>query len=261
MNKVGDSIMISRSYEFNVLGVYDYHKSGKLFDYYEWIRVNHHRFDGDILEAGVFRGKSLIATGLLLNDLGSSKKVYGFDSFSGFPPIYSEEDKLKNFEILHAEGRITDDHLLQHINLVRHRRFLKGLDIDEKNISSSESFQDTSIEGLKRKIDYLNLKNRIELVEGDFSDTMVREQANPLKISAALLDCDLYKSYQDSLNFIWPRLEVGGIIFLDEYFSLKFPGARIATDDFFSKCKQKVSLKRVSLEDTFERWVATKLED
>ena len=49
------------------------------------IRENHTEILGDIVEAGVYRGNSLIAIGMLLKELGSSKKIYGFDSFSGFP--------------------------------------------------------------------------------------------------------------------------------------------------------------------------------
>lgn len=40
---------------------------------------------GDIVEAGVFQGHTLLATALLLRELGSDKKVVGFDSFTGFP--------------------------------------------------------------------------------------------------------------------------------------------------------------------------------
>ena len=54
------------------------------------------------------------------------------------------------------------------------------------------------------------------------------------KVMSAVIDCDLYKSYQDSLNFIWPKLSEGGFIHLDEYYSLKYPGARRATLEFIS---------------------------
>jgi len=50
------------------------------------------------LEAGVFRGKSILATALLLKEIGSPKKVYGFDSFSGFPPVIHDLDSLQEFK-------------------------------------------------------------------------------------------------------------------------------------------------------------------
>ena len=214
--------MISRNYEFDVLGIYNFNDKGKLSVYYDWLSKNHKSIDGDVLEAGVFRGRSLLATGLCLKGLGSEKKVFGFDSFSGFPPIFSEEDKLQNFHKLFDEKKITLDHLRQHKTLIKHRKFLKGSHIDETNISSSETFGDSKLDELKKKIAYLELAN-IRLVEGDFSSTMTKNRRQPKKIALALLDCDLFNSYETSLNFIWPRLSRGGVIFLDEYFSLKFP--------------------------------------
>ena len=54
-----------------------------------------------------------------------------------------------------------------------------------------------------------------------------------LIFSAALIDCDLYCSYKQSLPFVWDKLSKGSYMFLDEYYSLKFPGARIATNEYF----------------------------
>jgi hypothetical protein len=71
-------------------------------------------------------------------------------------------------------------------------------------------------------------------------------------IAGALLDCDLYVSYLKALEFIWPRLSKGGFIYLDEYFSLKFPGARLAVDEFFEGNNQIEWFHKK--EEGFERW-------
>ena len=43
-----------------------------------------------------------------------------------------------------------------------------------------------------------------------------------------------------------------GIIYLDEYYSLKFPGAKIATDKF---CREKIFPNKIkNLKEDFERW-------
>ena len=42
-------------------------------------------------------------------------------------------------------------------------------------------------------------------------------------------------------------------MFLDEYYSLKFPGAKIATDEFFSKINSKPKLISKHRNE-FERW-------
>jgi len=75
---------------------------------------------------------------------------------------------------------------------------------------------------------------------------------------AAFIDCDLYDSYLQSLNFIWPKLILGGIIQVDEYYSLKFPGARIACNEFL-RDKKFSKIKYKNKNDNFERWILKKL--
>lgn len=247
---------LNNNWEFNVFDIYDFNMKGKLDIYYNYIIKNHESIDGDILEAGVFRGKSLLSTALLLKELGSNKKVYGFDSFSGFPPIYHKNDDLQKFKELNTQGRISNHHLESHDKLKEYREVLKKVDIDVSNISSSTNFSDTSEESIKRKMDYLGLDN-IVLVKGDFETTMQDEQMKNLKLMSALLDCDLYSSYQVALPFIWERMNSKGFLYLDEYYSLKFPGARIACDEFFSG-KQEVPQKAETIRRQFERWYAIK---
>ena len=86
---------------------------------------------------------------------------------------------------------------------------------------------------------------------------MVAEAKEPESIAAAILDCDLYGSYLVALDFIWPRLSSGGIIYLDEYYSLKFPGARLAVDEFFDN-KSSHFTKVVDDFNGFERWFVRK---
>lgn len=247
---------ISEVWEFNVLGIYDFNSPGKLKSYYDWIVRNHNKIDGDILEAGVFRGKSLLATGLLLKKLGSNKKVFGFDSFSGFPPVYHSNDELSVFESLRDSGAISEEHYSKHLKLKKYRSLLKDTEVTVENISSSVDFSDTSEALIYRKAEMLGLDN-IEIIKGDFSDTMIQEDFLGTKLMAGLLDCDLYNSYKIALPFIWERLESNGMVFLDEYYSLKFPGARIACDEFFSSRIEKPQQVPTSPRE-FERWLAFK---
>jgi len=55
------------------------------------------------------------------------------------------------------------------------------------------------------------------------------------RILFAHVDVDLYQSTLDSLEFIWPRLVVGGILLDDDYGAATCPGARKAMDEFFKK--------------------------
>jgi hypothetical protein len=107
----------------------------------------------------------------------------------------------------------------------------------------------------------LELKN-IRLVPGTFQETLTgANRIETGKLSAVLLDCDLYDSYRSVLNYVWPRLSVGGMIYLDEYYSLKFPGARIASDEFLKPLGNKISWHSKTRKRDFERWYVIKEKD
>ena len=123
-----------KDWEFNIIGIDNFNKPGKLKSYYDFIRENHTKIAGDICEVGVFKGFSLLATAMLLKELNSKKIVWGFDSFEGFPN-YNENDKLDNFKILHNKGIITDEHFLDFKLNVKHKNFLSSENINVSNIS------------------------------------------------------------------------------------------------------------------------------
>jgi len=250
-------MFLKDDWEFNVLGIYNYRKPGPLRHYFDYIIEHHDHIDGDICEAGVFKGRSLIATGLLLKELGSSKQVFGYDSFQGFPPIYHDNDDISKFDQLLKESKISEKHYAK----VKKNQNFRSIDVNKKlspeNISLSGDFSSVKIEDIQRKIEFLSLDN-VHLVPGPFSDTMTDVHVKTQKFMAALLDCDLYLSYKVALPFIWKRLTIGGYVYLDEYYSLKFPGARIATDEFFATKTDKPHKHKDEPGD-FERWCARKL--
>ena len=59
-------------------------------------------------------------------------------------------------------------------------------------------------------------------------------------------------------NLFWPRLSINGKLFLDEYYSLKFPGPRIAVNNFIKKTKN-VLLVKDGVTGNFERWSIKKI--
>lgn len=247
---------LNYDWEFNVLGIYNYKKRGPFSSLFDFVRHNHATISGDIVEAGVFQGKSLIAMGMLLKEIGSQKRVYGFDSFAGFPPVYDPKDHLDSFANLYKNGKISCQHFLDVKKNLCWREFLSGTDVSVSSISSSGDFSKTNIDLVLRKIDLVGLDNII-LVDGPFSETMSEDCPSPQQIMAVLMDCDLYASYMQTFSFVWPRLSVGGMIYLDEYYSLKFPGARIATDEFL--VGKKAHLKNAKSDPyDFERWYLIK---
>jgi len=252
---------IKEDWEFNILEIYNFRRSGPHESYFDFVRENHAVLPGDLLEAGVFRGKSLLAMALMLKELGSTKRIYGYDTWAGFPSIYAPEDALENWESLYREGRISARHLEKTRLQVKHRALGDEAvaRFDSSNISMSGDFSNAAKTELERKIAYLGLDNVI-LVQGEFSSTMSENKTEPKEIMAALIDADLYASYTACLPFIWPRLTRGGYLYLDEYYSLKFPGARIATDQFFGDLRDKPQRYAHDRGD-FERWYVRKIFD
>ena len=61
-----------------------------------------------------------------------------------------------------------------------------------------------------------------------------------VKLSISNIDVDNYKSVKDCLEFIYPRTEIGGYIFLDDYGCVRCKGAKIAVDEFLSDKKEKI---------------------
>tara|TARA_B100000902_G_C27317227_1_gene922074 strand:+ start:3605 stop:4372 length:768 start_codon:yes stop_codon:yes gene_type:complete len=216
---------------------------------YNFILNNEKKIDGDVFEFGCFNGKSLLAQAIILKKIKSNKIIYGFDNFKGFPKYHKYDD----FKFLKKNKDIYQKHLINK----KIREFIVGKKINEKNISQSFDFSNQSKKKLLKKIKMLKLDN-IKLIEGNFSETVPRFFKNyKKKIMCANIDSDLYESYETTLPYVYKYLSKGGYIHLDEYYSLKFPGAKIATDKFLKK--NKIKLKKNKTYDwEFKRYYIKK---
>ncbi len=248
---------MNKEYKYNLLGVDNFHEesNSRLRFWYDHIRQNID-IEGDIYEFGVFRGASLIAVGLLLKELGSSKKVFGFDSFKGFPS-FSKYDDLENF-YTYKNKFFTKEFIKEYEEFLKVKQIITGIQkFDPISVATSGSFDKTSKELILQKIEYFGLDN-IVLVEGDFKKTVPTFfDNNEVKINSANIDCDLYDGYKVVLPFIYDHLSMGGFVHLDEYYSFKYPGAKIACDEFFSEKKISPIQNKHRIGE-FERWFFTK---
>lgn len=153
---------------------------------------------GAVVECGVFRGSTLIVSGLYLKQRGIRKQVFGLDSFEGF----GEEVKAD----------------MQ----------LGGKECEEKRVGG---FGETSYDYVSDAIGFFELASMVTLVPGFFKDSLPR-LASLESVSFLHLDCDLYDSYKECLNFFYPRLSAGAIVLMDEYDDPTWPGANNAVDEF-----------------------------
>ena len=229
--------------------------------WYDDFRQNFFKRNGDIYEFGVYRGSSLIAFALLAKRLGSDKHIWGFDSFSGFPS-YSFEDNLENFSL---ENGFSQELLDSHEFLLKIKSVdtnlggnYSSLKNNFKKLGKSGLFEDTSYDALLKKIEFLELDN-ITLVPGNFNDTVPNHfNKSKRQVFSANLDCDLYQGYSLCLPFIFKNLEPKGYIHLDEYYSLKYPGPKIATDKFLKNCPNAFLKKNPTRKGEFERFFIRK---
>jgi len=250
-----------KDFEFNLLNIENYHLNPRMIFFKNHFKKNL-SIPGDYFEFGVYQGSSLISVALLFKKLGIKRKVYGFDSFQGFPS-YHKYDDFKNFKRLLKKKLITKSHYkdvksFKSIKIFLGRLSKKNNFFHPKSISSSKDFSNNSYSNLIKKIKFLKLNN-IQLIKGDFKKSIPNFfKKNPnKKIFAANIDCDLYNSYKIVFDYSWKRLSKNGIIYLDEYYSLKFPGARIASDQFFKQ--KKILPKKIKTWSTdFERWYIKK---
>lgn len=248
---------IKDDWQFNILGIYNFNKPGSLTKYFNFIKKNHKKIEGDLLEAGVFKGSSLISTAIFLKKIKSQKKIYAFDSWAGFPKKYEEhpKDNKINWKKLYKMKKISKEHFKKIQINYKYLKFLKSKKLNSFNVSTSNNFSGCSIEDLRKKIKFLELDN-ITLIKGNFDKTM-RSSNKINKIFSAIIDVDLYSSYKITLPYIWNLLNKNGMIFLDEYYSLKFPGARIACNEFMKEKNIKPYCLSKKKGD-FERWCILK---
>ena len=216
--------------------------------WFNHFRDNHQTIEGDVFEFGVYRGGSLISLALLAKRLGSRKHFYGFDTFGGFPEgEYHPNDSLEQFAEHNGFNKqhIRDAYLLQNIKIPRDFSMLKGnQETDSDRLKSklellgkSGTFSENSLEHVRKKLELIGLDN-VTLVPGKFSETIerfVNSNGKSIKVFSANIDCDLYQGYLDCLPFLCDNLSQGGYIHLDEYHSLKYPGPRIAVDQYLSR--------------------------
>lgn len=164
---------------------------------------------GDIVECGVFKGAGLFFWAKLLNIHApeAQKKVIGFDTF-GKPFA----DSLLDYEKESAKDFV-----------------------DESN------FEGISTNDLYEKAEKANLRERIELISGDITETAEEYTKNNtgFRISLLNLDFDTYQGTKSALEAFFPYIAPGGIVVFDEYGKRGW-GESDAVDEYFSNKEENI---------------------
>jgi len=101
----------------------------------------------------------------------------------------------------------------------------------DKDVHRPGEFADTSTEGVKSYLADRGLLRSCVLREGVIPEVFRGLESRT--IALAHVDVDLYRSVSDSLEFVWPRIAIGGVLIVDDYGFPSCPGARAAVDEFF----------------------------
>jgi O-methyltransferase len=143
---------------------------------------------GDYFEFGVYNGTSLTCMYRELADLDLSHvRLFGFDSFEGFPADAAAED----------EGRWQPGRCCSPFDFTVAALREEGVDL-----------------------------SRVTLVPGWFSDTLCAETRRAHRIQKAsviMVDCDLYSSTKAVLEFCEPLIADEAVVIFDEWTISRFP--------------------------------------
>lgn len=165
---------------------------------------------GHIIECGVFLGGGLMTwanLSAIFEPVNHTRKIVGFDTFTGFPNISKEDHSNSNItEYTHQGGLAT--HASDDIN------------------------QAIELFDLNRAIGHIP---RVELVIGDANNTIQEYlETNPHLVVAMLyLDFDLYEPTKKALEVFLPRMPKGAIIAFDELNQAGWPGETRAVLDTY----------------------------
>lgn len=155
---------------------------------------------GDYLEFGVCHGTSLNCMFQTLRELQIDHvRLFGFDSFQGFPAIAA----------IDIENELQPGDCSSNIESTSNLLTANGIDW-----------------------------SRTFLIKGWFSDTLTNSiitKHNIKKASIIMMDCDLYSSAKEALNFCIPLIKDTSIIFFDDWSRDWLIGERRAFDEFLKE--------------------------
>ncbi len=164
----------------------------------ELAAVLEERIDGDIVELGCYQGTASLFMRRLIDVFDSANELHVYDSFAGLPPKTAAD----------ASG-------------------------------AGEQFQAGELLATKKQVVTAFKHAGLQVPhihKGWFSDLTAADM--PEQIAFAFLDGDFYGSIIDSLKLVWPRMQPGGVVLIDDYQRDALPGVKRAVEDFFGGLPQ-----------------------
>ncbi len=154
--------------------------------------------EGDLIEAGTWRGGASILIRATLDSLGAADRTLWLaDSFEGFPPA-GEHDAA-------ADQRLETQ--------------LGGTDFFAPGLGTVQSY-----------FARFGLSTGVKFVPGFFEQTL--RHLRDRRWSLVRVDADTYSATKAALEALYPGVACGGYVVLDDYFHPWLPECRRAVEDF-----------------------------
>ena len=170
--------------------------------------IGRRQIPGDLVECGVWKGGNLILFGLMAKELGLDRRIWGYDTFEGM-----------------SEPTAADVHFKT--NVEAHAEWLSNQKAEGLNTWCYSPYEEVE----------RNFRNEVgaselTLVKGKVEDTLDQPANIPDRIAVLRLDTDWYESTKKELEVLYPRLQKGGVLLIDDYGV--WSGARKAVDEYFA---------------------------
>lgn len=170
--------------------------------------IEHAGIPGAIVECGVWRGGSMMAAAMTLEDLGlREREIFMFDTFDVTRiPVPSEHD-------VDRKGNQVADAFVE---------AQKGDHGPFASLPAERVMELVASSGYPRE--------RLHTVVGTVEETL--PDRAPETIALCRLDTDFYESTAHEMRELFPRISPGGVLLIDDYGD--FPGCRKAVDEYLA---------------------------
>jgi|SRR6185312_1820495 len=160
---------------------------------------------GAVVECGVWRGGSIMAAAMALQQEGDLRDLYLFDTFAGMTAPTEADVSVRG-----ENAR---------------ERFSAG------DHGADQTWCYASLEDVQRNLAQLGYPaGKIHFVKGDVLETLPA-RAPPGPIALLRLDTDWYESTRRELETLYGALQTGGVLIIDDYGH--WGGSRKAVDEYF----------------------------
>jgi len=180
--------------------------------------VSRNNIAGGFVECGVWKGGSSLAAALKFSELGDYRDIFMFDTFEGMTsPTAADIDinGKKADALLSMEEKSDDGSIWCN----------SDLETAKKTMRLAENYPEKNIIFIKGKVED-TLKDNI-----------------PPSISILRLDTDWYESTKYEMEYLFPRLAIGGILILDDYGH--WCGAKKAVNEYLKNNRIKIFLNKI----------------